>query len=70
MVTTKSDKKLRRLRRVKYRGTEVDISAHVKCNGRGRSYMRIHFYVDRERKLIVIGHCGDHLKTSGTRLMH
>lgn len=62
---TKSDNKLMALRKRMYNGNEVDISPHLKLDKSGRS-LRVHYYADHERKLIVIGHCGDHLKTAGT----
>lgn len=61
---TKNDAEMMTLRKRKYRGEEIDITPHIK--GKGRSHLRVHFYFDRERRLIVIGHCGEHLTTAGT----
>jgi hypothetical protein len=63
---TKKDKKLMDKRKVLWEDMEIDITPHVKCDRRGK-FLRVHYYPHRERKLIVIGHCGDHLDTSGTR---
>ena len=63
---TKKDSKLMRLRRDVWQGQEVDIAAHVKCD-KGGDFLRIHFYVCQKEKLIVIGRCGDHMETAGTR---
>ena len=40
---------------------------HVKWGNEPPRLLRIHFFVDREQKSLVIGHCGDHLDTYGTR---
>lgn len=62
---TKSDKRLVALRKRVYDGQEEDFSAHAKLNKNSRD-LRVHFFVDHKRQLIVIGHCGDHLETAGT----
>lgn len=64
---TKKDKDLRALRRDVFDGSEVDITPHIKIGNREPKCLRVHFYVDRTKKLIVVGHCGDHLTTAGTR---
>ena len=64
---TKRDNKLVALRRMDYRGQEVEITPHVKWGKKPPKCLRVHFWVDRERKQLVIGHCGDHLDTYGTR---
>ncbi len=63
---TKEDPKLMRLRRDVWQGQGIDISPHVKCD-KGGDFLRIHFYVCQKEKLIVIGRCGDHMETAGTR---
>jgi hypothetical protein len=63
---TNRDGRLARLRRVDLNGQVWDISPHVKW---GPSF-RIHFALDREARRVVIGHCGDHLDTAGTRRRH
>lgn len=67
---TKRGKRFTAQRRDTYKGMPIDITAHVKCNGPGHTHLRVHYGVDREKKLIVIGHCGDHLETSGTKRIH
>lgn len=55
-------------RRRAYNGREIDITPHIKGNGKVPAHpFRLHFYVDRDGSKIVIGHCGGHLTTSGTR---
>lgn len=64
---TKNDTELMRLRQRTYNGKQVCILPHIKGNGRNRrDPFRLHFCFDDEAQLIVIGHCGSHLPTSGT----
>ena len=50
-----------------YNGKQICILPHIKGNGfNRRDPFRLHFCFDDEAKLIVIGHCGSHLPTSGT----
>jgi hypothetical protein len=65
--STKRDNHLMALRRVRYDGQDVDITPHVKWGNRAPKLLRVHFYVDRDKGKLVIGHCGDHLDTYGTR---
>lgn len=58
---------LKDLRFVYYNGKQVSMSAHIKHGSRDPDIIRIHYYVDRANKLIVIGHVGDHLENGGTR---
>ncbi len=67
--TTNRDGRLRALRRVTFDGYELDISPHVKIGSDSTSCLRVHFAFLRERSLIVVGHCGGHLETAGTRRM-
>lgn len=61
---TAKDPSLMRLRKLEYDGRVVDMSAHVKGRSvEGQSPLRVHFYPDHEKKLLVIGHCGKHLPT-------
>lgn len=62
---TQRDKGLMRLRRDSFNGKEIDITPHVKS---GPNF-RIYFAVDPRAQRIIIGHCGDHLDTAGTRRM-
>lgn len=63
---TNNDAKFAAQRKRMYLGQTVDITPHIKIDSKGQ-YCRIYFFVDREREKIVIGHCGDHLDTAGTR---
>jgi hypothetical protein len=62
---TQRDKGLMRLRRDSFEGKEIDITPHVKS---GPTF-RVYFAVDAVQQRIIIGHCGDHLDTAGTRRM-
>ena len=64
---TKRNKKLMGLRRMDYLGEQVEITPHVKWGNKPPKCLRVHFWVDRNRKQLVIGHCGDHLDTYGTQ---
>lgn len=57
---------LMKMRERSYRGRTVDISAHIKGRSQKNSF-RLHFYIDRENELIVIGHAGCHMKTAGSQ---
>lgn len=56
---------LMKMRERSYGGCTVDISAHIKGRSQKNSF-RLHFYIDRENELIVIGHAGCHMKTAGS----
>lgn len=60
------DNRLLSLRKRIYEGNEVEIIPHVKLDTRNKN-LRIHFYIDSDKRLIVIGHFGDHLETPGTK---
>ena len=62
---TKRDRRLMAKRTIKYGGRQLDITPHVKWGSEPPRLLRIHFFVDREQKSLVIGHCGDHLDTYG-----
>ena len=47
-----------------YRGQTIDITPHVKCRLACNQKLRLHFWLDHVGKLVVIGHCGEHLLTS------
>lgn len=65
---TNSDPKLVRMRRWTYRGEQVDVTPHIKGRSSNpKTAFRVHYHADHERRLIVIGHCGAHMTTSGTR---
>lgn len=63
---TKDDRKFLRLRTVTWHGSDVLALAHIKIG----ADFRIHYYPDTPRRIIVLGHCGDHLDTAGTRRHH
>ncbi|QEC40235.1 hypothetical protein [Pseudobacter ginsenosidimutans] len=62
---TKDSTRLMALRKRNYNGELVDICPHIKAEKGGRD-LRLHYFADNVRKLIVIGHFGDHLETVGT----
>lgn len=62
---TNADKKLMELRKRTYDGEEYYFNPHAKLSKSGKD-LRIHFIADQMKKVIVIGHCGDHLRTAGT----
>ena len=69
---TNKDGKLARLREREYQGQTIDISWHIKKatdNAKGKCF-RLHYWPDPERKLIVIGHCGDHLRNYSSQFLH
>jgi hypothetical protein len=63
---TTRDNKLMALRKQDYNGTAIDITPHVKYGNRAPKLLRVHYYPDRERRRILIGHCGDHLENFST----
>lgn len=67
---TNASPALVKLRRRSYKGSEIDITPHIKGSGRRDSSklhpFRLHYHADAEGKRIVIGHCGEHLDTAGT----
>jgi hypothetical protein len=54
------------LRQDTWKGQEIDITPHVKAEKRGK-FFRVYYFTDQSQKVIVVGSCGDHLDTSGTR---
>ncbi len=63
--STKKDASLVRLREDEYNGKRFEAWAHIKW-GREPKMLRIYFFPDREEKLLIVSHCGDHLQTAGT----
>ena len=51
-------------RMVEYEGAVRDATMHIKGRGvrKGES-LRVHFFVDYDKKKIIIAHCGEHLTT-------
>lgn len=62
---TRARADLMKMRERSYGGRTVDISAHIKGRSQKNAF-RLHFYIDRENELIVIGHAGCHMKTAGS----
>lgn len=62
---TRTRADLMKMRERSYGGRTVDISAHIKGRSQKNTF-RLHFYIDRENELIVIGHAGCHMKTAGS----
>lgn len=57
-----------RERVVIYKGTSISILAHIKGRSKDpKRTFRVHYYVDREDRKIVIGHCGAHMTTARTQ---
>jgi hypothetical protein len=66
-TATKADRKLMRLRKIEYEGKDLEITPHIKYGVRPPKCLRVHFAVDNANTRLVIGHCGDHMPTAGTR---
>lgn len=64
---TKKDARLRKLRTDTYKSEEIDITPHVKYGNKEPKCLRVHYHAHRGDEVIVVGHCGDHLETYGTR---
>jgi hypothetical protein len=65
--STKRDKKFMKLRQDVFEGRAIDIVPHVKIGNKEPRLLRIHFFIDDEKKRLVIGHCGGHLDNFSTR---
>lgn len=66
--TTKDDNELMKLRQDIHNGAQIDITAHVKYgDNRPPKLLRVYYHPYHAEKVLVIGHCGDHLDTAGTR---
>lgn len=64
---TKKDNRLMAKRRFVHNGQDLDMTPHVKWGNKAPRLLRIYFCVDPTTKQLVVGHCGDHLDTVGTR---
>jgi hypothetical protein len=65
--TVLNNQTLRRARMFPYRGEQVEMLRHLKigvADDVGKT-IRVHFYWDSDRQLIVIGYCGPHLPILG-----
>jgi len=65
--STKRDKKFMKLRQDVCEGRTVEIIPHIKVGSKEPRLLRVHFFVDNDKKRIVIGHCGGHLDNFSTR---
>ncbi len=65
--TTKADAKLVDARTIVLNGRSWDGVAHIKFGSKAPRLLRIHFALDRDSQRVIVGHCGDHLDTAGTR---
>ena len=63
---TKRNARLAKQREVEYHGKTYDMSPHIKGGDKKRGYLRIHFFFDSDARMVVIGHCGNHMETDGT----
>lgn len=63
---TKKDTKLMRLRKTAYKGKEYDITPHIKYGNKAPKMLRLHFAIDRDARLLIVGHFGDHLDNYST----
>lgn len=65
--TNRNERMMALRRDVDDRGEPINITPHLKLGSRPPRQLRVHFAIDRERRLLIIGHCGDHLETFGTQ---
>ena len=63
---TRDNRKLAAKRMDVYKGHKIDITPHVKYGRDPGNSLRVHYCALAEEKLLVIGHCGDHLDTFRT----
>ncbi|EMB13451.1 hypothetical protein RE6C_05809 [Rhodopirellula europaea 6C] len=64
---TKDDSKMMRKRSFTYKGTQFDMSPHLKLNKKKGEYLRLHFAIDQKKKRFIVNHFGEHIETAGTR---
>lgn len=62
---TKANARLVSSRVVSFDGKQWDITPHAKSDK--SKHLRVHFALDHDKKRVIVGHCGDHLETAGTR---
>ncbi len=62
---TNQNASLTKMRKRTFEGQQIDITPHVKGSS-NKGYLRIHFAFVPERRLIVVGHCGNHMPTAGS----
>jgi hypothetical protein len=63
---TSASKKLAAQRKDIYKGKQIDISPHVKHGNAPGNILRVHYHAHPGDKVLVVGHCGDHLDTVRT----
>jgi hypothetical protein len=64
---TKKNAELMSLRKIVHKGKELDITPHIKYGNRLPKLLRLHFAVNREDKVLIVGHFGEHLENSTSR---
>jgi hypothetical protein len=64
---TRRDGELMKSRLLEHDGTLLDVGAHAKYGNREPRLLRVHYGFCMRCVRIVVGHCGDHLTTAGTR---
>ncbi|HVZ33711.1 MAG TPA: hypothetical protein VG963_14870 [Polyangiaceae bacterium] len=65
--STRQDAELMRRRFVQHDGAVIDIGAHAKYGHREPRLLRVHYGFCVHCLRLVVGHCGDHLPTAGSR---
>lgn len=60
---TNKDTKLLRCRKDVYENKDIELIKHVKLGSKNKSknFIRVYFDIDKDNKVIIIGHCGEHL---------
>ena len=66
-AATKANSTLAAGRKLTLDGIDWDISPHLKFGTKSPKLLRVHFALDHDNGRLIIGHCGDHLTTAGTR---
>lgn len=64
---TKQNAELMQRRVIEHDGSFLDIGAHAKCGNREPKLLRVHYGFCTRCARVIVGHCGDHLVTAGTR---
>ena len=64
---TKKDSALMSLREITFDDRQWNMSPHIKYGTRSPKCLRVHFALDDDAQRVIIGYCGDHIKTAGTR---
>ena len=64
---TKKDQALAELRKITFEGRQWNVSPHVKYGTKPPKCLRVHFALDTDEQRVIVGYCGDHMKTAGTK---